>query len=145
MHTIGRRLVGRSHLLPVALLLLLACTPSYSSPLHDAAVNGDIVLLKQLLDSGKHDVNGLDADGRTPLATALATCSALLYCSAALTQTRMQQSKAASVVLVCGSSLPVLSSFRQTLLDDSKCSRYSCSAWRTAMQTATCSADTFTQ
>jgi ankyrin repeat protein len=83
MHTTGNRLVGRNHLLPVALLLLLACTPSYSSLLHDAAVNGDIVLLKQLLDSGKHDVNGQDASGRTPLAAALATCSEPLYCSAA--------------------------------------------------------------
>ncbi|WIA36969.1 hypothetical protein OEZ86_008206 [Tetradesmus obliquus] len=67
---------GRALLLPAALLLLLlACTPSHSSPLHDAAVNQDIVLLQQLLDSRKYDVNGLDANGRTPLAAALATCS----------------------------------------------------------------------
>ncbi|WIA36966.1 hypothetical protein OEZ86_008203 [Tetradesmus obliquus] len=67
---------GRDLLLPVAtLLLLLACTPSHSSPLHDAAVNQDIVLLQQLLDSRKYDVNGLDASDRTPLAAALAKCS----------------------------------------------------------------------
>jgi ankyrin repeat protein len=69
---------GRGQLLPVALLLLvLACTPSYSSPLHDAAVNQDIVLLKQLLDRKKYDVNEKDANGRTPLAAAMATCSEL--------------------------------------------------------------------
>uniref|UniRef100_A0A383W0Q3 Ankyrin repeat domain-containing protein n=1 Tax=Tetradesmus obliquus TaxID=3088 RepID=A0A383W0Q3_TETOB len=67
---------SRTLLLPAALLLLLlACTPSHSSPLHDAAVNQDIVLLQQLLDSRKHDINGLDANGRTPLAAALARCS----------------------------------------------------------------------
>ncbi|WIA36973.1 hypothetical protein OEZ86_008210 [Tetradesmus obliquus] len=66
---------GRALLLPVALLLLVACTPGHTSPLHDAAVNQDIVLLQQLLDSRKYDVNGLDASGRTPLAAALATCS----------------------------------------------------------------------
>ncbi|WIA36968.1 hypothetical protein OEZ86_008205 [Tetradesmus obliquus] len=67
-------MIGRA-VLPVALLLLLACSPSHSSPLHEAAVNQDIVLLKQLLDSGKYDVNERDASGRTPLVAALTTCS----------------------------------------------------------------------
>jgi hypothetical protein len=84
MHVIGNKMVSRSHLLSVALLLLLACTTSYSSPLHDAAVNGNLEQLKQLLDSGKHDVNGRDANGRTPLAAALATCSECSSWSAAL-------------------------------------------------------------
>jgi hypothetical protein len=84
MHTTGNQLMCRSHLLSVALLLLLACTTSHSSPLHDAAVNGDIELLKQLIESGKHDIDGRDASGRTPLAAALATCSKSSSCSAAL-------------------------------------------------------------
>jgi len=67
--------------------LLLACagqqpSPSggdvagtSSTPLHDAAIGGDLIKLKELLDSGKYDVNALDGAGRTPLAAAMATCS----------------------------------------------------------------------
>lgn len=57
-------------LLLVVLLAVVQC-----NPLHDAAVNGDVVLLKQLLDNGTYDVNGKDVNGRTPLAASMATCS----------------------------------------------------------------------
>ena len=46
-----------------------------TTPLHQAAVDEDPVRLKELLDSGKYDVNALDENGRTPLAAAMATCS----------------------------------------------------------------------
>jgi ankyrin repeat protein len=73
-------MAGTQQLLQLSVLLVAvqAFTSGFSNPLHDAAVNQDLVLLKQLLDSGKYDVNGLDANGRTPLAAAMATCSELL-------------------------------------------------------------------
>ena len=46
-----------------------------STPLHQAAVDEDPIRLKELLDSGKYDVNAVDENGRTPLAAAMATCS----------------------------------------------------------------------
>ena len=84
-----RRSLCLSPLLSVLLLstLLLACagqqpSPSNtdavemsSTPLHEAGITGNIIKLKELLDSGKHDVNALDGAGRTPLAAAMATCS----------------------------------------------------------------------
>jgi hypothetical protein len=46
-------------------------------------VAGDLIKLKELLDSGDYDVNALDEAGRTPLAAAFATCRE--YCIQFLT------------------------------------------------------------
>lgn len=43
--------------------------PSYE--LHKAAFEGNLELLKELLDSGDHDVNGFDKHGNTPLILAI--------------------------------------------------------------------------
>lgn len=39
--------------------------------LHQAAFEGDIVRLRELLDAGEHDINGFDKHGNTPLILAL--------------------------------------------------------------------------
>jgi hypothetical protein len=54
-----------------------------TTPLHQAAVDGDSVRLRELLDTGKYNVNSIDENGRTPLAAAMATCGESLYFSLA--------------------------------------------------------------
>lgn len=62
----------------LSLLLLAFGFDCQASPLHDAAVNNDIITLKQLIDSKQYDINGLNAAGQTPLAAAFSTCSECL-------------------------------------------------------------------
>ena len=58
----------RSAFLMMGLSTLLACGPSPwdEPPLHDAAKNGDIEEVRELLDAGI-DVNSLNSEGATPL------------------------------------------------------------------------------
>ena len=52
----------------IALIFILSCGPSRwdEPPLHEAAKNGDIEDVRELLEAGA-DVNGLNSEGATPL------------------------------------------------------------------------------